>query len=287
LQAGEEALAAKGFKWQWTRRLGEHTQPDYGELIPRTRSNYFGMLRLIDDQVQRFIDFLDAEGIRENTVLVFLSDHGDFVGEYGLVRKGPEMPEVLMRIPLLFTGPGIRSSDEPHTAHVSIVDVMPTLCEAIGMPLPAGVQGRSLWPLLTGNDYPAEEFSSAYGEQGYGGLHYTDDDALDFAHCLIHGPEGHTFDELNSYSQSGTMRMVRKGVWKLVYDMQGRGQLYNLVGDPAELANLCGDPAHEAIEREMLAELLAWTLRAQDPLPLPKDKYVIKTDARNYWAPYR
>ena len=287
VRADEETLPAKGFKWLWTRRLGEFVQPDYGDLIPRTRANYFGMLRLIDDQVKRFVEFLDAEGIRDNTVLVFVSDHGDFVGEYGLARKGPEMPEVLMRIPLLFAGPGIRACHGPHPAHVSIVDIMPTLCETIGVPLPAGVQGRSLWPLLTGHGYPTEEFASIYGEQGFGGLHYTDDDELDFGHCLIHGPDGDTFDELNSYSQSGTLRMVRKGVWKLVYDMQGRGQLYNLARDPAELENLYDDPGYEAIEREMLAELLAWTLRAQDPLPLPKGKYIMKTDLRNYWAPYR
>ena len=49
---------------------------------------------------------------------------------------------------------------------------MPTLCEAVGIPLPDGVQGRSLWPLLTGGAYPEAEFESVYGEQGFGGLHY-------------------------------------------------------------------------------------------------------------------
>ena len=81
--------------------------------------------------------------------------------------------------------------------------------------------------------------------------------------------------------------MVRKGDWKLIFDMQAHGQLYNLARDPAELENLYDDNEYSEVQQEMLAELLAWTLRAQDPLPFPKVKYVVKTDPRNYWAAYR
>lgn len=284
---GPEALTAKGFKFQWTYRLGKAVYPDYDEILPRARSNYFGMLRLIDDQVRRLVDFLEAERLREDTLIVFVSDHGDFVGEYGLVRKGPEMPESLMRVPLFFVGPQVRASASPHPAFVSLVDLMPTISEAIDARLPEGVQGRSLWPLLTGQEYPVEEFASVYAEQGFGGLHYDDTDELSVEHCLNHGPKGPTFDELNTYSQSGTMRMLRRGDWKLVLDMQGRGQLYNLAEDPTEMNNLYGRPDLTPLERDLLAELLAWTLRAQDPLPYPKDKYIMKVDPRNYWSPYR
>jgi len=287
VRAGKETLDARGFKWQWTKHIGVTAYPDYDRLVPRGRANYFGMLRLIDDQVRRFVEFLDAEGLRDDTLLVFVSDHGDFVGEYGLLRKGPEMPELLMRVPLLFNGPGIAARAEPHPAHVSIADIMPTLCEALGAAVPEGVQGRSLWPLLTGGDYPAAEFASAYGEQGFGGLHYTEDDDLTFEDCVIPGPKGGSFDCLNSGSQSGTMRMVRKGDWKLAFDMQGRGQLYHLARDPVELENLYGRPEVADVERELLADLLAWTLRAEDPLPLPRHRYVRKSDPRNYWAPHR
>lgn len=282
-RAGREALPRKGFKFEWSHHLGKAVFPDYDEILPRARSNYFGMLRLIDDQIKRFVTFLEDEGLCENTLIVFVSDHGDFVGEYGLVRKGPEVPEVLMRVPLLFAGPGINASATPQPAHVSLVDIMPTLCDALGVPIPAGVQGRSIWPILTGSDYPADEFASVYAEQGFGGRHYTEDDDLSVEHCLIHGPKGPTFDELNTYSQSGTMRMLRKGPWKLAMDMQGRGQLYNLIDDPVEVVNLYGRPEVAAIEHELLADLLAWTLSAADPLPYPKDKYIMKIDERNYW----
>jgi len=172
-------LKTKGFKFEQVHDIGKMSIPEYDEQIERTRANYCGMLRLIDDQVRRFVEVLDASGVGDNTILLFLSDHGDFAGEYGLIRKGPELPEVLTRIPMQWTGPGIVAGADPHPAHVSIVDVMPTLCEAIGVPLPVGVQGRSLWPMLTGADYPREEFASAYAEHGFGGLHYTADDDRD------------------------------------------------------------------------------------------------------------
>ncbi len=283
---GKEALAVKGFKFQFTRQLAERAFPDFDKQVVQARSNYFGMLRLIDDQIKRFVQTLKQKGFYDNTIFVCLSDHGDFVGEYGLVRKGPELPEVLTRIPMLFVGPGISASAQPHAAHVSIVDVMPTLCDAIDLPMPVGVQGRSLWPLLRGREYPQEEFASVYAEHGFGGLHYTADDKLDpVKEGAINNAV--SYDELNSWSQSGTMRMLRKGDWKLVFDMQGQGQLYNLSHDPFELNNLYDRREAAEIQQQMLADLMAWTLRAQDPLPLPRNRYIMKTDPHNYWSPYR
>jgi arylsulfatase A-like enzyme len=282
---GKEGLEAKGFKFQWTRRIGEIAFPDYDQQLIRARSNYLGMLRLIDDQIQRFVENLEAIGMRENTILVFVADHGDFVGEYGLVRKGPEAPEVLARVPLFFVGPGIQHSQNPVNAFVSIADIMPTLCEAVGVEIPAGVQGRSLWPMLTGQEYPHEEFASAYVEQGFGGLHYTGNDPYDPYQDGLE--ESVSFDELNGWSQSGTLRAVIKGEWKLVYDMLGHGQLYHLAADPFEMQNLFGQPGCEEKQMELLEEMLQWVLKVQDPLPYPRRRYAFKRDPRNYTAPYR
>ena len=281
----ETALATKGFKFQWTRHIGEVAFEDYAERLPRARANYLGMLRLIDDQVKRFVDHLDTRGLADETHLVFLSDHGDFVGEYGLVRKGPELPEVLTRIPFSWRGPGVAAVAEPHEAFISIADIMPTICELIDLPLPAGVQGRSLAPLLLGREYPREEFESIYAEHGFGGLHYTAADDFDPTQDGL--TPGVAFDELNGWSQSGTMRMLRRGKWKLVMDMQGAGQLYDLEADPYEMDNRYGEPDLQETQGQLMAELLAWTLRAQDPLPYPRRRYQFKSDPRNYWTPYR
>ncbi len=278
-------LEGKSFKYQWTRHIGEVAFPDYAAQLPRARANYLGMLRLIDDQVKRFVEYLDAAGMRDNTHLIFLSDHGDFVGEYGLVRKGPELPEVLTRIPFSWAGPGIAPQAEPHEAHISIADIMPTICDLIDVPLPTGVQGRSLKPILLDEDYPQEEFASAYVEHGFGGLHYTADDDYDPTEDGLR--PGIAFDELNGWSQSGTLRALRRGDWKLIFDMQGAGQLYDLSRDPFELDNLYNRPEFAAIQGDLLAELLAWALRLQDPLPHPRRRYQFKADPRNYWAPHR
>ena len=162
---------------------------------------------------------------------------------------------------------------------------MPTICDLIHAPMPDGLQGRSLAPILLGEDYPRADFESVYAEHGFGGLHYTAGDDFD---PLEDGLAPNlAFDELNGWSQSGTMRMIRRGDWKLVFDMQGSGQLYNLAEDPFEMNNLYDASCSSDIQSELLAEMLMWTLRLQDPLPLPRRRYKFKSDPRNYWSTHR
>jgi arylsulfatase A-like enzyme len=186
----------------------------------------------------------------------------------------------LTRIPFSICGPGIAPQVAAHNAHVSIADILPTLCDAIGAPLPDGVQGRSLWPLFTGQPDSAAAFQSAYAEHGFGGEYYTWDDELDPAtDGRVDSPNGvawGSYDCLNSWTQAGQLRMVRKGDWKLTWDMEGTGELYNLAADPAEVNNRFGKPDVAAVQQELMAELLTWLLRTQDPLPLPRKRYVMK-----------
>lgn len=290
--AGKDALPKKGNKWVLHRKMTEMGYPNFEQNIPRIRSNYYGMLRLIDDQMKRFVSFLKEKQLDENTIIIFVADHGDFAGEYGLIKKGVEVPECLTRIPMIWHGPGISKNTNPHEAHVSNIDIMPTICDMLNVNLPEGVQGRSLWPLLSGKAYPVAEFESVIAQQGYGGLHFTNLNEYDPYTQDGTIVKGRTeFDELNTWSQSGTMRMLRKGDWKLVYDMQGAGQLYNLVKDPAEVNNLYGNSAHAVKQAELLQDIMTWELRMQDPLPYPrpstKRKYGFKRDPRNYWTPYK
>ena len=262
------ALDAKSFRWRWLRQLQERTYPGYADRWRRTRSNYLGLLRLIDDQVARLQSHLETTGKAKSTVVVYLADHGDYFCDYGLERKGAELPEVLTRIPMSWWGHGIQAQPRS-SAMVSIADIFPTLCEAIGAEIPLGNQGRSLWPLLQGRPYPAAEFESIMSEVGFGGLNYEPGDSLDPNWGRIPGIPGARmgYDELNPVTMSGTMRMLRRGDWKLICDMCGNGQLYNLAQDPYELKNLYGSPQTLRQERDLLAELLSWTQRTQDDLP--------------------
>src|SRR3546814_12509656 len=101
--------------------------------------------------------------------------------EYGLARKGVGLPELLTHIPMIWNGPGIKPRPEVgETAFVSMADVMPTICEAMGAEIPPGVQGRSLLPLLKGEAFPAEEFRSITAQVGVGGLSYDEKDDITF-----------------------------------------------------------------------------------------------------------
>lgn len=260
--AGPEGARGKGDAWRWLQDVVEAKRPGHDEEWRRYRATYCGMLRMVDDQVRRFLDHLDGAGVLEDTVVVFVSDHGDYVGDYGLQRKGAGMPEVLMRVPFVVRGPGVRARVE-EDAHVSLADLLPTVCDLVGQPIPLGVQGRSLWPLLTGAEASDADFASAYAERGFGGLPYavSDRPPLHFAY------EGTTYDELNTVTQSGSSAMVRRGRWKLVYDVTGTGELHDLESDPMELVDLWEDPACAQVRAEMVESLLWWRLRVSDDLP--------------------
>jgi arylsulfatase A-like enzyme len=286
-KVGPEALDKKGFKWHWLRGLEEDASPGYDSEWRRTRSNYLGMLRLIDDQIKRLMGFLEQRKLRENTLVVYLTDHGDYFCDYGLIHKGVGMPEDLIRIPMVWSGPGIVPGNHLHDVFVSTADVMPTLCEALGVDIPEGAQGRSLWPLLQNKSYPKDEFHSIYSEVGYGGMYYDREDHVPYSIAEFHSVPGSKvgFDELDPVTQSGNLKMVRMGDWKLLFDMMGNGQLYNVASDPYGLENLFQNPSAAEERDQLLQELLAWTIRTQDDLPVAT--YKVKWPKRNWYALYR
>jgi arylsulfatase A-like enzyme len=272
--ADETELPAKEDRWTYVKEQWERVCEDFPKERERTRANYHGMLRLIDDQLKRFVTWLEETGRMENTVIVFASDHGDFVGEYGLIRKGPDLPECLARIPFFVVGPGVEPG-ERGDAHVNLCDIMPTLCDVAGAAAPYGTQGRSLWPLLTGEGADSQ-FRSVYAEHGLGGARFNEGDMA--AHTVPdEKPLQCTFDCLNNMTQTGVTRMVRMGDWKLIADETGRQQLYDVVADPAELNDRADDPCLQKTLIAMQGELITWTLRMQDPLPKPSGKYRYKT----------
>lgn len=273
----------KGYSFAWERAAWEQVLgTNIEERILRTRSNYHGMLRLIDDQFKRFIEGLEERGLRDNTVVVFLSDHGDLAGEYGLIRKGVGLPESLIRVTMAWQGPGFAQTGANDNSCVNLVDMLPTVCDLIGEETPFGSQGRSILPLLRNEAYPKGEFDIAYSEFGYGGLYWNDNDLLKVADDRAI-TDGTSFAEMSSWTQSGQTRMVRKGDYKIQVDMMGNGYLYNLREDIAELKNLWNEPELLSVKADMLTCLAAAILRAADPLPPPRNRYRTKTHPKGYW----
>lgn len=286
--AGREALSDLGDRARWLDRLQRAGFPATEQHWRRYVSNYLGAMRMVDDQVKRMLDHMRKAGTLDNTIIVHVADHGDYLMDYGLARKGVGLPECLTNIPMMWSGPGIKPRREMETsAFVSMADLMPTLCEAMGAAIPEGVQGRSLLPLLRGEDYPAEEFRSIVAQVGNGGLFYEEADQVPVQ--ISRGTGGH-WDELNGVTQSGNQHMVRMGDWKLIYDMMGYGQLYHLPSDPSELKNLFGTAAVSTDQARLMAELAMWTIRNQDSLPSgPQNpKYRTKRPLpHNWYAPFR
>ncbi len=107
---------------------------------------------------------------------------------------------------------------------------------------------------------------------------------------IAENPAGASFDELNKVTLSGNQKMVRMGEWKLVYDMMGYGELFNLKSDPCELHNLFVHPEKAREQAAVMAELLMWVIRTEDTLPTgPQNKqYETKwSDKHNWYTPYR
>jgi arylsulfatase A-like enzyme len=287
--AGPEALDHMGFRAQWEYRQQQDSFPDTEQMWRRYRSNYFGALRMVDDQIKRLMVHLDEKDLTHRTLVVFTADHGDFLLDYGLGHKGVSLYETLTHTPQIWYGYGVKRNAAALEAFTSMADLMPTLCEVMGTDIPHGVQGRSLWPLLQGEAFPKEEFRSIYASVGVGGLYYEASDKVPYAVAHEADRPG-MFDELNKVTQSGNQKMVRMGDWKLVYDMMGYGQLYNLRNDPCELKSLFGHPSVVREQAELMAELAMWIIRSQDSLPTgPQNlKYQTKWPTQHNWyAPYR
>ena len=287
--AGPEALGKMGPRAQWEYRLQQDNFPVTETQWRRYVSNYLGALRMIDDQILRLTQHLEKRGLSRKTLVVFTADHGDYLMDYGLGRKGVGLYEDLTHTPQIWWGYGVKRSSSLDAVFTSMADVMPTFCETMGAEIPRGVQGRSLWPLLRGENFPPEEFRSIYSGVGLGGLYYEDTDNIPTS--ISHDPKrAGSWDELNKVTQSGNQKMVRMGDWKLVYDMMGYGQLYNLQKDACELNNLFGKPEYAQPQNQLMAELAMWTIRAQDSLPTgPQNgKYQTKWPAQHNWyTPYR
>lgn len=275
------ALDVKGEKFRQLHTMMRLGHKGFSENLERLRANYMGMIRLLDDQMARFVDSVKELGKFGSTTFVITSDHGDYAGEYGLMKKGAGVVDPITRIPMVWFGNGVARSGR-RDDHISIVDIMPTACEKMGTEIPSGVQGRSLVEMLAGRPYPKDEFRSVMSEAGFGGQYITKEDRTDYVREGAVGKKGLFFDELNTWSQSGTISMVRMGDWKLVMDMHGNGELYNMKKDPSEMHNLFQSKKYISKRSEMMQELLKWQIGLNDPIPMPRHRYHFKRYAHNY-----
>ena len=126
----------------------------------RMQASYYAMIEQLDYEFGRTLDYLDAEGLREDTIIIFTSDHGEALGDHGLAFKGCRFYEGSVRVPLMISWPAQFLQNVQSDALVELLDIVPMLYDALGVDIPYYVQGKSLAPLLRG-DVPANEHREA------------------------------------------------------------------------------------------------------------------------------
>ncbi len=188
------------------------------------QAKYWAQIELIDENVGRLLDVLDETGQRDNTMIIFTSDHGESLGDHGLKNKGCRFYENLVRVPLIFSWPAAFKQGLISDALVELTDIVPTLLEANGMPVPQSMHGKSLLPILRGESDP----------------HHHRDFVRSVYYRTLEGPQ--------TYAS-----MVRTRRHKLVnYHGHGLGELFDLQRDPGEFDNLWDDPAHADVRFELM-----------------------------------
>ena len=202
---------------------------------------YYAAISFVDAQIGRLLDAVDRLGLRDNTIIVFWSDHGYHLGEHGLWFKQSCFEESA-RVPLIIVVPGQKTAGQASPRLVELLDLYPTLADLTGLTPPKDLQGASLRPLL-------EEPTAPWSLPAYTQVE------------RARGP-GHS---------------VRTERWRYTEWNFGRGgsELYDHQNDPQELHNLAADPAHA----EMVAEMKA-LLKAKHPAPVAGGKAELGTKAR-------
>ncbi|HUV08175.1 MAG TPA: sulfatase-like hydrolase/transferase [Spirochaetia bacterium] len=212
------------------------------------KAAYYAMIELVDHNVGRLLDALEASGERENTLVIFMSDHGEMLGDHGIFLKGPYMYEPMVRVPLIVSWPGTFEAGLKSDALVELVDIAPTLLEAAGVDVPPSVQGRSLYSICAGESSAHVHRETVYSEY-YNSL-VTHRDPVPY------------------------VTMVRGRRFKIVcYSGLGTGELYDLANDPQEQENLWGSSDLADVKVEYLLKCLDASVFAMDPLPLRTGAY--------------
>ena len=213
------------------------TEPEAREAIALT----YGMITMIDDAVGRIRERLRGLGLADDTVVVFTSDHGDFMGDHQLLLKGALHYQGLVRVPLIWTDPSAAARDVVNRSLCNAPDLPSTILHRAGLEEPNGMQGTSLLPAPEGAD--------------------TGHDSL-----LIeeHQRRGHMGFDHNFRART----LITRDRRLTLYEGADWGELYDLENDPHEMRNLWDDDGSRKQRGELMEVLARKMMALTDTSPL-------------------
>ena len=189
--------------------------------LRRLRRAYYAQVTYLDRKVGELLDSLEENGLGDDTVVFFVSDHGDMLCEKEMVQKRC-FYEWSARIPFIARFPDGRGAGTSWSQPVSLVDLLPTFCDLAGVEQRQPCNGRSVLGLLDGTDTSEREAIS----------------------------------EMHSEAIAVPSFMIRRGQYKYIYIHGHDGQLFDLEADPGEWNNLAGHPGYREIEARLRKRLL-------------------------------
>jgi len=202
----------------------------YSDNQRRMWSGYYAAVTFMDAQLGRILDEVDRLGLAESTAIVFTSDHGYHLGDHTFWQKA-NLHEQVTRVPLIIAAPGVRPGRSRSLAQ--LVDIFPTLCELTGAPVPEGVQGKSLVPVLHDTTARVHEAAFSYDK-------------------------GH--------------HALRSERWAYMHYTDGSEELYDMEQDPGQFTNLAGQAGVSAVVKKFRGQLQAYAPPSAGPKRKKKQK---------------
>ena len=197
-----------------------HSEAD----MRRSMAIYYGMIGLMDANIGRILDTLDAQGLADNTLVVFTSDHGHFLGQHGLIAKGPFHYEDVIRVPMIVRQPGKVPAGTRSDALQSLVDFPQTFLSAAGCDIPRVMQGVDQLDTWQGAAHSARDWAMVENRHNPTTVH---------------------------------LRTLVTGRHKLtLYRGTAEGELFDLVDDPGETHNLFHDQDHIEVRSNLMHRFL-------------------------------
>lgn len=225
--------------WRETRHEnhGLHSHLADPALARKNMAVYYGMISFMDQQIGRILHSLDQLGIADNTIVIFTTDHGHFLGQHGLWYKGPFHYEDLVKLPFIVRWPGQVPAGRTSSALQSLVDLAPSFLAAAGAPIPGSMQGVNQLDVWRGVAAQARD------------------------HVLVENRHQPTAIHLRTYIDARYKATV--------YRNKPYGELFDLEADPHERRNLWDDPAYVALQRDVLHRFVQAEI-AREPMRYPR-----------------